>query len=127
MMPAAYAPPSFLGAYDKARSGMEAAVSAVATAWIPHHPVIGIIAGCAMWYGRQVALTYAPGWIADMFINCTITFIGSTSAGTFLGTTVVAPMMTPGLVPLAAAAVGFGTFYLISLIGNLAYKILSQL
>jgi hypothetical protein len=98
------------------------AVSLAATAWIPKKPWIAVVGGIAWWYGHQVALTYAPGIIAEYFISTTAAYLGI--GGTLLGTTVVAPMLTPALVPLVAVGIGCVFFYVAVLIANLVQKYL---
>jgi hypothetical protein len=83
-----------------------------------------VVSGCAFWYGKRVALTYAPGIVANYFINSTIVFTGSTVTGKALGITVVAPMFTPSVVPWVAFGVGCALFYTVAVICNLIQKYL---
>ena len=108
--------------YDKMFERTRSSIALVTTAWIPRRPWIGVVSGGAFWYGRRVALTYAPGILADYFIKLTITFVGSETAGKVVGMTVVAPMFTPSVTPLAAMATGGILFYAVSLICNLAVQ-----
>lgn len=94
-------------------------VSIVSTAWIPRKPWVAALAGFAFWYGRRVALTYAPGVIANFLINTTANYM---IGGSFIGATVVAPMLTPSIVPWVALAFGCALFYLISVISNFVQK-----
>jgi len=105
---------------------LERAVSFTSTAWIPQSPWVACIAGGAWWYGRRVALTYGPGYIANYFIRTTVNFVGSEAAGTFFGTILVAPMFTPSITPWVATAAGGVLFYTVSLICNLAIKVFSS-
>lgn len=105
---------------------IEIGVSYCTTAWIPQRPWVAAVSGGAWWYGRRVALTYAPGYIANHFIRMTVIFLGSETAGTFLGTTLVAPMFTPSLTPMVATAAGGVLFYIVALICNLAVKLFGK-
>ncbi len=95
-------------------------LSFVATAWIPEKPWAIAAVSIAGWYGRQVALTYAPGIIANYFIQTTAAYV---MGGTILGATIVAPMLTPSIVPLWAIATGAAFMYVVGLIVNLIQKI----
>lgn len=101
---------------------LEQGMTVLATAWIPQKPWIAVVSSCAGWYGRQVALTYGPGLIADYFINSTIVFMGNATMGKIVGAAVVAPIITPTVTPWVAVAAGFIMFYVASLICNLAQK-----
>ncbi len=83
-----------------------------------------VVSGCAFWYGKRVALTYAPGIVANYFINSTIVFTGSTVTGKALGITIVAPMFTPSVVPWVAFGIGCALFYIVAVICNLIQKYL---
>ena len=52
-------------------------------------------------YGRRVGATYAPGYISDFLIRRTILFMGSETLGKITGATIIAPMFTPDLIPMA--------------------------
>lgn len=104
--------------YDQMTTGVERGMTVLATAWIPHNPVTLGLAAAVCWYGRRVALTYAPGYIAQYFINFTVTSMGATT-GKIIGATVIAPLFTPSLVPITAAVFGCALFYSISVICNL--------
>ena len=110
--------------YDKITSAADKGVALLASAFIPRSPFGLMLAGAGMWYGRRVALTYAPGYIAQHFINMTITFVGSATFGKMIGFTVVAPMLTPSVVPFVATLVGCLFFCLIALICNVIQRVL---
>lgn len=103
----------------------EKIISMGVSSGIPQRPWIAAVASAACWYGRRVALTYAPGYLANRFIQMTILFLGSETMGTLIGTTVVAPMLTPSLVPTAAMVAGLALFYLTTVSANLVVKIIS--
>ncbi len=105
--------------YDQALTGFEKTVAAVSTAWIPRKPWIGFVGVCACWYGRRVALTYAPGYVANYFIQATIVFTGSATIGKATGIALVAPMFTPSVVPWVATITGLALLYSVVLICNL--------
>jgi hypothetical protein len=110
---------------DKISSGlsfMAEGISFIATAWIPKKPWTIAAVGFAGWYGHQVALTYAPGIIADYLIKTTAAYLAV--GGTVLGVTVVAPMLTPTIVPLVAVAASLAFMYIVGLIVNLIQKLL---
>jgi hypothetical protein len=112
--------------YDYLVEKIESGVQAISTAWIPKKPWIAAVAAGASWYGRRVALTYAPGKIADFCINRTIVFMGSETAGKIVGATIVAPLIVPDLTPLVAVAAGAIAFYLIAAIGNLVQHLFER-
>lgn len=111
--------------YNYLRDKINAGTTVLATAWIPQTPAVAVFAGCSLWYGRQVALTYAPGYLANYFINLTVAFMGTATVGKVIGATIVAPVMTPSMTPFIATAVGLAMFYCASVIGNLIKKIFS--
>jgi len=111
---------------DNIYQKLEKGVSFVITSWIPKEPWIAAVAGFAAWYGRRVALTYAPGYLANYFIKATVTFIGSETIGKITGATIVAPLITPTLTPWVAAAAGFAMFCVISIICNLVKKLFDK-
>ncbi len=88
--------------------------------WTPQKGWITVAAAAAWWYGRQVALTYAPSLVADYFIDKTAAYLGSATLGKVIGATIVAPAMTPSIVPWVAVAAGFGFFILTVIICNIA-------
>lgn len=61
--------------YSRMVQRTERGIAFVATAWIPQRPWVGVVSGGAFWYGRRVALTFAPGMLADRFIKLTVTFV----------------------------------------------------
>ncbi len=116
---------SFLGGtrmYDSLVQHTEQGVHLLTTCWIPQKPWVAVLAGAACWYGRRVALTYVPGLLANYFIHMTVIFTGSVTIGKVVGATVVAPMLTPSLVPWAATIIGFGLLYLVATICNIFNK-----
>jgi hypothetical protein len=89
---------------------------------VPQSGPVWLFASAAAWYGRRIALTYAPGFLADYCIYSTIHSMGET-VGRVVGTTVVAPAMVPSLVPMAAAVTAVGFWYTAVVIGNLVHLI----
>lgn len=108
--------------YDNIISGVRNATNAVATAWIPEKPWVATFGVVALWYGRRVALTYAPGYLADYFIKITVAFVGNQMVGKSVGAAFVAPIMVPSITPWAAFAFGSMLFYIACVIGNLVQK-----
>jgi hypothetical protein len=93
----------------------------LASLWIPQKPWIYAVATGAGWYGRQVALTYGPGLVANYFINNTVAYMGA--AGKVIGATIVAPAMTPAVVPWVAIATSCAAFIIAAVICNIALHI----
>lgn len=89
---------------------------------VPQSGPIWIIAAAAAWYGRRVALTYAPGYLADYCIRSSISSMGETM-GRVVGATVVAPAMVPSLVPVAAGVTAVAFWYATVLVGNFVHQL----
>lgn len=101
---------------------IERGSSALGRLLVPQSGPVWLIAGAAAWYGRRVALTYAPGYLAQYCIRSTINSMGETM-GNIIGTTVVAPAMVPSLVPIAATITAIGFWYTAVIIGNLVHQL----
>ncbi len=99
-------------------------ITLLATAWIPKKPWVAALATFALWYGRRVALTYAPGFIANYLINATAAYVGV--GGAFIGATIVAPLLTPTIVPWVATIAGVALCYIVSVIANIVQKYLFE-
>lgn len=91
---------------------------------IPKSPVLLVVSGVAWYYGRCLAITYAPGILASHFIKVTEAFMNSVSIGRALGTAFTAPMFTPHILPYTVDFVGLLSYGFVTIIGNLAIKYL---
>lgn len=112
--------------YTAAVNKLEASFSFVFKMSIPRHPAVIGFATCAGIYGRRIAQTYAPGYISDFFISRTIVFMKSETLGRVTGITIVAPMLTPDLIPYAEWFACSAMTLTAILIGNLVYYIFKR-
>ena len=109
-------------AYESIAARLEQGVAYGAALLIPKSPILAVV-GAGVWiYGRWVAITYAPGLLADHFINMTIVFMKSATIGKAVGVALIAPIFTPQVLPFVVDLTGFGAAALVVIIGNLAIK-----
>lgn len=106
--------------YEKLECRVEAGIAYVATIWIPKQP-LGFAAACiGGWYGRQVAVGYAPGLVAHYFKESAVAYMGSASVGAAVNASVIAPVASQIIVPYLVDFIGFIAFALVGIICNLA-------
>jgi hypothetical protein len=94
----------------------------ITTLWIPTEFWVGAVAAAVAWYGRQVTLTYGPGLLADYLIQATVNFMGNATLGKITGAAIVAPIVTPSLIPWVAAAASCLMFVVAACICNLIQR-----
>jgi hypothetical protein len=77
---------------------------------VPHSAQTMVLATCVAWYGRRLALTYGPGFLAQFFMSKA--YLGSKTLGWWVGALIVAPTMVPSMIPYVATGTAAGCFWL---------------
>ena len=113
---------SSIGLYESMASSLQKGASYGVSLLVPESPALFLIGTAAWYYGRCVAITYAPGAVANHFIQITVVFMKSITIGKAVGTAVIAPILTPQVLPFVIEVTGCGAFAVVVIIGNLMLR-----